>query len=72
MVWYLVGAALWIVSLLLVIIVYKGENARNSRRAMELEKRFSALQGTLRRLRGGPGVPEDDALPHEHKGTAEP
>lgn len=52
MIWYLIGAALWVVSLLLVITVFRMENARNSHRAMELEKRYADLRSVLRRVRG--------------------
>lgn len=59
MIWYLIGGALWVVSLLLVITVFRMENARNSHRAMELEKRYSDLKSVLRRVRPGSGAADE-------------
>lgn len=64
MVWYVIGAALWIVSLLLVITVFRMENARNSHRAMELEKRYTDLRNSLQFRGGSPSQMEDAPLPH--------
>jgi hypothetical protein len=55
MIWYVIGALLWIVLLLLVISVFRMENARNSHRAMELEKRFTDLRNSLRLIREAGG-----------------
>jgi len=59
MIWYVIGGLLWVISLLLVISVFRMENARNSHRAMELEKRVSDLKGTLRRVRDPEGETSD-------------
>ena len=70
MIWYVIGAVLWLASLVLVVRVFRMENARNSERAMELEKRFSALQQNLRRMRSPRAASRDAPVPRE--GTIEP